>query len=256
MEKVVVGISLNTLFKPKLEKLEVLTNQTDAIFLHHQGQGVYDKGPLFDFIQQLLNCKKHNLLSFIELILISDVSPEISPFIIESLTYYKLEIDQIILSHHTKMADYLKALNVDLYLSADLGLVREVQKLNIMTGLICLKNLRGNVCRFGIDHRLFSDEQMVDAVGKMIPVFGLFQKLLKDIKVSLLTTRSYSVESWVKDLFRLSQCKINEVCFLGVGSIEDISPLFDFSIYIEGCEHEPAIGAPPPDYILNIDFKY
>ena len=90
--------------------------------------------------------------------------------------------------------------------------------------------------------------------GLILRVFGVFQKLLTNFKVSLLTTRSYSVESWVKDLFKLSQCKINEVCFLGIGSTEDVSSLFDLIAYIEGDECEAMIGFPPPDCILNIDF--
>lgn len=54
--------------------------------------------------------------------IISDSPPEISDCIFESLAYYKLEIDNVILSNRTSILDYLAALKVDLFFSSDLNL--------------------------------------------------------------------------------------------------------------------------------------
>ena len=74
MEKVVVAISLSAIFKPKLKKIQTMTDQSDRIFVYHNANEVFDKGPLFSFIEQLL-CAN---LSFVDVMIISDSPPEIS----------------------------------------------------------------------------------------------------------------------------------------------------------------------------------
>ena len=46
MEKVVVAISLSAIFKPKLKKIQTMTDQSDRIFVYHNANEVFDKGPL------------------------------------------------------------------------------------------------------------------------------------------------------------------------------------------------------------------
>ena len=250
MEKVVVAISLSAIFKPKLKKIQTMTDQSDRIFVYHNAKEVFDKGPLFSFIEQLL-CAN---LSFVDVMIISDSPPEISDCIFESLAYYKLEIDNVILSNRTSILDYLAALKVDLFFSSDLNLVQETQKMNILAGLVSLGVTTTHEFKVALDHRLFAKEGMCDAFGKILPVFGFWQKLFANFKVALLTTRCYSVESWVKDLFKLSQCKVNEVCFLGMGGTEDVCRLFDLTVYIEGERQDSLIRTKPTPRILNIDF--
>lgn len=250
MEKVVVAVSLNAIFKPKIKKFKTMADKGDRIFVSHDTKDVFDKGPLFSFVEQLLSAS----LAFVDVMIISDSSPELSVCIFESLTYYQLEIDKVILSNRTSMLDYLRVLGVDLFFSADLTLVREAQKMNIIGGLVSLDRAKTAEVKVALDHRLFAKEGMCDILGKILPLFGLWQRLFVNFKVALLTTRSYSVDSWVKDLFKLSQCKVNEVCFLGVGATEDVCRLFDLTVYIEGVCQDSVKRIKPQPCILNIDF--
>lgn len=254
MEKVVIGISLSAIFRPNRKwKMELVQNSDDK-YIEQNSLDRLEKGPLFNFIYDLLNCKKQQKFSFIEVILISDCSPNLAPCIFESLAYYQLEIDDVILCQRFSIVSYLEAVNADFYFSTDLARVREAQHLNIFSGLVSFENLKGNDVRVGLDHRIFSQEALSSIIGKVMPLLGFFQREFSYFKVTLLTTRSYSVESWVKDLFKMSQCKINEVCFLGIGATEDVCHLFDFSIYIEGEKRETCLGPKPIPCLLNIDF--
>ncbi len=233
METLNIGVDLEAIFQTK--ELE---------------QTTYLKGVLFSFIKRMSELSSQ----IVEIIIFSTADPSISPFVFESLSLYELNVNQVIFTGGETILPYLQALEVEVYLSTNQKAIHEAQLNGILAGFVSSK---GEVSPLAMtfDHRLFLDDMTYTGLGKWVPLLGYLQQQDKEfLSIELMTTRLFSVDRWVKDLFQRSQCKINAICFIASGKGEDLLQLFDVTIYFEGEKREPLSSLPPSDRILNIDF--
>lgn len=222
-----------------------------AIFqINKMCEGIYVEGVLFSFFQQLMRLN-HQI---VEIFIFSTDNPSISPVIFESLSAHQLNIDQVIFTEDESLLPYLQTLEVEVYLSVDQLMVAKAQAEGILAGLIPNKTPLSSLT-IAFDHRLFLDEVTYSGLGKWLPLLGYIQQQDKQsLSIELMTTRSYSVDRWIKELFKNSQCKINAVCFIASGKGADLMELFNVHIYFEGEQREELSQLPNAECILNIDF--
>lgn len=233
MEMLKIGVDLGAIFQ-----------------INKMCEGIYVKGILFSFFQRLMNLN-HQI---VEIYIFSTDTPSISPLVFESLSAHQLHIDQVIFTEEGSLTSYLKALEVEVYLSVDQLLVTKAQTEGILAGLISNKMPRTSLT-IAFDHRLFLDEVTYSGLGKWIPLLGYIQQQDKQsVSIELMTTRSYSVDRWIKELFKNSQCKINAFCFIASGKGTDLMELFNVHIYFEGEQRKELSRIPNSECILNIDF--
>lgn len=245
MEKLIIGVSLETLFE-----LESLYRTKD--FTEKEGS-LFAKGPLFNFMKLLNQINTQQSEFLIEIVIVSDHSPILSTALFHALDYYQLDVSQVILTGLSDISSYLEALEVELYFSTLPHLIHMAQRCKILAGYMML-NQKNDCYRFAFDHRLFADEGGYSALGKWIPLLGFIQRIYQSVQVGMITTRCYSLELWVKELFKMAQCRMDEMCFVVHGGGAEVAKLFNFSIYFEGTPREFLSIASPPPCLLNIDF--
>ena len=232
MEKLNIGVDLDAIFG--------LTIKEDAYF---------EAGPLLSFCQQLMRLN-HQV---VELFAFSMQDPSISSSVFESLSHYGLNINQLIFTGGESIVSYFQALEIEVYLSFDEGDVLEAKKMGILSGVLTKKNVKETL-NFTFDHRLFLDDLPYTGLGKWLPLLGYLQQQKYPLSVELVSTRAYSVDRFVKDLFLESQCKINAMCFIASGKGEDLVELYAPTIYFSAFSSEPLSPLPNAECILNIAF--
>lgn len=248
MEKLVVGVSCEAIFNITNQELSWNDNSQQG-----SEPSILVKGPMLDFVKRLSLLTDHQSDFCVEIVIVSDLSPYLASSLFDSLEYYQLLVSQVILTGGRSISDYLKALEIDLYFSSYTHLIRSAQSVGILAGMVPKR--RGvKDYRFAFDHRLFSDDEGYLALGKLLPLLGFFQRHKQGVRVGIITTRYYSLETWVKDLFKSAECRIDEICFLGCGGQDEVFRLFNFMIYFEGMKRDDILGAPPAPCLLNIDF--
>lgn len=172
--------------------------------------------PILDLIKTLADSEKSEII----LILHKEIPEPISETLnIRAQTLHFEEID-------------ILNLDLDIYFTKNSELLYQIQKKGILGGYI---NQDSMECQVAFDHRLFMDEMTYKAMGSWLQILGNVQKQKKiKIEVSLITTKNYSVEAWIKDLFQNSNCRIDLVCFLGAGGKPEILNFFTPCVYFEG----------------------
>ena len=98
METLNIGLDLETIFQVK-----------------NLNTSTYLKGKLFLLIKKIIDLN----YEMIELIIFSTASPSISPIVFDSLSFYNLNVNQVIFTGGESVLPYLKALEVDVYLSSN-----------------------------------------------------------------------------------------------------------------------------------------
>lgn len=233
METLNIGLDLETIFQVK-----------------NLNTSTYSKGKLFLLVKKIMDLN----YEMIELIIFSKASPSISPIVFDSLSFYDLNVNQVIFTGGESVLPYLKALEVDVYLSSNQADIDEAQKLGILSGYVSNK-LSSSLYRIVFDHRLFMDSVTYFGLGKWIPLLGIIQKQFKEnLFIELMTTPSYSVDRWIKELFLKAECKINAVCYIPSGKGEDLLVLYDVAIYFKGEKRKDLLPLQTSECILNIDF--
>ncbi len=245
MEKLIVGVSLEAIFELSPFQMDDNQNSEERMIL--------SKGPLFDFIKLLNKINGQKVDFSIEVVIISDDSPTISTFLFDALDDYQLEISQVILTGLNDISLYLRALEVELYFSTLPRLIQAAQRCKVLAGFV-MRHQNPKDYRFAFDHRLFADEGGYSSLGKWIPLLGFMQHRYRSVQVGMVTTRCYSLESWVKEMFKMAQCRMDEICFIVHGGGEEVAKLFGFNVYFEGMPREVNSIASPPPCLLNIDF--
>lgn len=248
MEKLVVGVSCEAIFDITNQELSLNGSSPQG-----RQPSILVKGPMFDWVKRLSLLTDCRADFCVEIMIVSDLSPCLASSLFDSFKYYQLLISQVILTGGESISNYLSALEVDLYFSGYKHLIRNAQSVGILAGIIPKRRIMTDY-RLAFDHRLFSDEGGYLALGKLLPLLGCFQRYEQGVKVGIITTRYYSLEAWVKDLFKSAECRIDEICFLGCGGQAEVFGLFNFMIYFEGIKRDDILGAPPAPCLLNIDF--
>lgn len=233
METLRIGVDLETVFQIK-----------------NLNTSTYLKGTLFLLLKRIIDLNYES----IELVIFSMANPSISPKVFDSLSFYNLDVSQVIFTGGETLTPYLQALEVDIYLSSHQADIDEAQKLGILSGYIPNK-LSFSSYRIVFDHRIFMDTITYAGLGKWIPLLGILQKRFKEtFFTELMTTPSYSVDRWIKDLFLEAECRINAVCYIPSGRGEDLLTLYDVDIYFKGEKRKELVPPQPSECILNIDF--
>lgn len=235
METLNIGVDLGAVF------------QIESV---NENQTTYLKGILFSFLKHML-VLNHQV---VDIVIFSTADPSISLRVFESLSHYNLPVEQVIFTGGESVLPYLKSLEVEVYLSIDSSAVAKAQSIGILAGIVSNQD----AClplTIAFDHRLFLDEVTYVGLGKWLPLLGFVQQQDKrSLSIELMTTRSYSVDRWIKDLFLNSQCKVNAVCFIASGRGEDLLSLFDVNVYFEGGRRDEISPLPTSKCVLNIDF--
>lgn len=233
MERLNIGIDLEVIF------------HTEEV-----NESLYVKGVLFSLIEQMTKLNS----DVVELILFSTADPSISSLVFESLSSYGLSFSQVIFTGGGTILPYLKALEVDVYLSVHQDTIREARSSGILSAYVSVKASTSQLT-IVFDHRLFLDEITYNGLGKWVPFLGYLQQQDKQfLSVELMTTRLYSVDRWIKEFFQSAQCKVNAICFIASGRGDDLLELYDVNLYFEGNNDEPLSPLPHSECLLNIDF--
>ena len=233
-----------------MEMLKIGVDLGAVFQMNEVCEGTYVKGVLFSFLQQLMKFN-HQI---VEIFIFSADNPSISPMVFDSFSVHQLNIDQVIFTGGESLISYLQALEVEVYFSADEFVVAKAQAVGILAGVIS-NQVPLSTLSIAFDHRLFLDQVTYSGLGKWIPLLGYIQQQDKQsLSIELMTTRSYSVDRWIKELFKDSQCKINAVCFIASGKGADLMELYNVHIYFEGEQREQLSPLPNSECILNIDF--
>lgn len=232
MERLNIGVDLDAIFEMQINE-----------------HNCYNPGLLLPFCQRLMGLN-HQV---VELFVFSMHDPSISSIVFDSLSYYGLNINQLIFTGGESTVSYLHALEVELYLSFDEKGIRQMKESGILSGLLTRQGYKETLS-FIFDHRLFLDEITYPGLGKWLPLIGYLQQQKYPISVELMTTRTCSVDRLVLELFKESNCKINAMCFIASGKGEDLIELYSPTVYFSACSQEALKPLPNAECILNIAF--
>lgn len=131
-----IGISTRALFDLEREH-EIFERRGVEEYVKYQishEQEILKPGAAFSLIQAFLNLNQQNEERKIEVVIMSKNSAEVSLRIFHSIAYYGLDISKAALTTGAPIAPYLKAYDVDLYLSFSDRDVRDALSSGIAAG--------------------------------------------------------------------------------------------------------------------------
>lgn len=270
-QKLVVGVSSRILFNMQKEN-EIYENKGKEAYIKYQVEHEKDicrPGPGFDFIKAILNMKKQGHGDMVEVILMSHNHAEVSVRIFHSIAYYGLDITRSVFSSGNPLGSYLRAFQLDLFLSEDERDVQSAIDYDIAAGLVSDMGIkypeknRIEQIRFAFDGDavLFSDtsERIYQEKGlqefeqyemkhAMIPLeegpfIRLLRKLTKmqetlqqseiQLRTALVTARSAPAHERVVRTLRAWNLRTDEVFFLGGVQKRDILKAFGAHIFFD-----------------------
>ncbi|MGL4335403.1 MAG: 5'-nucleotidase [Turicibacter sp.] len=233
MEKLVIGISSEALFRIE-DSITFTTQLNDGLKSVIDEEKILAPGPAFSFITAILELNLRVKETLIEVIVLSKRSPDFSIILFDSLDYYGLPMTRGVFTSGDDTRGYIDAFNLDLFISEDKDDVAYAIKQNRLSVLTEKKSLEKNKFKVAFDHRIFLNEGVLGALSKLLPVIGFVQKLkLVELEVALVTTRFYSVDSWIKELFVQSKCKINATLYLGYSGKAELVKFYQPDFYFE-----------------------
>ena len=162
--RLTVGVSTRALFDMEKEHEIFLKHGAEAYVkyeLDHEKE-VLLPGPAFGLVKALLSLNEHERQT--EVVIMSKNSAEASLRIFHSIEHYGLDIAKAALTTGAPIAPYLRAFDVDLYLSADERDVRGALECGVAAGLILQqkrtdqREIRQIRIAFDGDAVLFSDD--------------------------------------------------------------------------------------------------
>lgn len=271
----VIGISSRALFDLRREN-EIFENDGLKAYSEYQIEKeneILKPGLGFSLVSGIL--RLNNLTKGkrkTEVIIMSRNNPDTILRISNSIEHYKLDITRAALTSGQPLTPYLKAFNVDLFLSADEGDVQDAINNGIAAGLLyesdasfnasTLKQIR---IAFDGDAVLFSDESERIYKNHGLEAFldherenatkplpkGPFAKLLKTlaflqkdfghngenpIRTALVTARNFGAHERVIRTLRHWGIRIDEAFFLGGVNKEEILKAFGAHIFFDDQE--------------------
>ena len=271
----VIGISSRALFDLRREN-EIFENDGLKAYSEYQIEKeneILNPGLGFSLVSGIL--RLNNLTKGkrkTEVIIMSRNNPDTILRISNSIEHYKLDITRAALRSGQPLTPYLKAFNVDLFLSADEGDVQDAINNGIAPGLLyesdasfnasTLKQIR---IAFDGDAVLFSDESERIYKNHGLEAFldherenatkplpkGPFAKLLKTlaflqkefghngenpIRTALVTARNFGAHERVIRTLRHWGIRIDEAFFLGGVNKEEILKAFGAHIFFDDQE--------------------
>jgi len=243
-----IGISSRALFDMN-ESHQVFKNkgiEKYAKFQKKHEKNTLEKGVAFPLVEKLLKMNSKDS-KIVEVILLSRNSSDTGLRIFNSIEKYKLDITRAVFSGGESPFPYVDALDIDLFLSADVEDVKRAIDTNIaaahiFTNKVSLSERKELRIAFDADAVIFSDESEVTYKKKGLKKYlleegssedpispGPFNGFLKKlniiqshfpidncpIRIALVTARAAPAHKRVIKTLRKEKIRIDETFFLG-----------------------------------------
>jgi 5'-nucleotidase len=189
----VVGVSSRALFNLEEEE-QIFREQNIRGFREYQlanEDKLLEKGTAFPLVEALLKLNTHVEKPIVEVVIMSKNSPETGVRVLKAIEHYNLPISRWAFSAGEPLAPFIKAFNVDLFLSKD---EKDVQKIadtaNCATALIYdpPQNFEPETDRvkfaFDADAVVFSEESEIIYKTKDIDAFHKHEKENEDVPLN------------------------------------------------------------------------
>ena len=189
----VVGVSSRALFN--LEEEEKIFNKKNIRgYREYQlanEDKLLEKGTAFPLVEALLKLNTHVDKPIVEVVVMSRNSPETGVRVLKAIEHYKLPITRWAFSGGEPLASFVKAYNIDLFLSRDENDVQKIiDTVNCATALIYdpPKNFKPETNRvkfaFDADAVVFSEESEIIYKTKDIDAFHKHEKENEDVPLN------------------------------------------------------------------------
>jgi 5'-nucleotidase len=189
----VVGVSSRALFN--LEEEEKIFNEKNIRgYREYQlanEDKLLEKGTAFPLVEALLKLNTHVDKPIVEVVVMSRNSPETGVRVLKAIEHYKLPITRWAFSGGEPLASFVKAYNIDLFLSRDENDVQKIiDTVNCATALIYdpPKNFKPETNRvkfaFDADAVVFSEESEIIYKTQDINAFHKHEKENEDVSLN------------------------------------------------------------------------
>ncbi len=268
-KKLVIAISSRALFDLEEENSLFEKKGLEKYYRYqiHNENRLLKRGAAFDFVKNILRINRHFDDKLIEVIILSRNNAATGLRIKNSIDKYKLDIERAGWTAGTPISRYLKAFDVDLFLSAHEEDVQEAINAGIAAARIIPKKYKKKHKKrdvhiaFDGDAVLFSDESEKIYKKQGLEAFlahekknaknplpkGPFAKLLKvisriqkefpmeeaPIKTALITARNFSTFERVIRTFDAWNVRVDEAFFLGGVEKKRVVKAFNADIFFD-----------------------
>jgi 5'-nucleotidase len=268
-KKLVIAISSRALFDLEDENILFEKKGLEKYYKYqiNKENKVLKRGAAFDFVKNILRINRHFDDKLIEVIILSRNNAATGLRIRNSIEKYNLDVQRAGWTAGTPISNYLKAFDIDLFLSAHEEDVQEAINTGIAAARIIPKKYKKKSKKkyvhiaFDGDAVLFSDESEKIYQKKGLEAFlkhekknaknplpkGPFAKLLKviskiqqefpmeeaPIKTALITARDFSTFERVIRTFDAWDVRIDEAFFLGGVEKRRVVKSFNADIFFD-----------------------
>lgn len=251
-ETLIIGVSTRALFDLE-EENSIFENKGIECYSQYQlthEQEILKPGSSFLLVQSLLQLNEGREKKMVEVVIMSRNSPETGLRVFNSIQHYQLDISRVALTGGKSLSPYMKAFNIDLFLSRDAADVQKIIDDSACAAAVVydpptdFQNKDHQVkIAFDADAVLFSDDSEyryktkgMDAFQKYEkehedqpldagPFAGLIHKLSKiqslypegecPIRVAIVTSRSAPAHMRVIKTLRSWGVNVDEAYFMG-----------------------------------------
>ncbi|MCJ7764346.1 MAG: 5'-nucleotidase [Thiovulaceae bacterium] len=265
----VIGISSRALFNLEDSNDVFMEEGLDAYRAHQleNEKEVLEKGTAFAVVEALLRLNKISGKKLVEVIVMSRNSPDTGLRVFNTISHYGLEITRAAFSGGTPLSPYLKAFDVDLFLSKSDEDVQAAVDSGIAAAVLyappIAQNLDSEKIRiaFDADAVLFSEESEQIFKTQGLEAFlehektnvntpmkeGPFAKLLmtlsylqrhfpkekSPVRIAIVTARNSPAHERVVQTLRTWGVRVDEAFFLGGLSKDEVLSAFNAHIFFD-----------------------
>jgi len=265
----VIGISSRALFNLEDSNTVFLEKGLDAYRAHQleNEKEILDKGTAFAVVEALLRLNKISGKKLVEVIVMSRNSPDTGLRVFNTISHYGLDITRAAFSGGTPLSPYLKAFDVDLFLSKSEEDVQAAVDSGVAAAVLYAPPLKQNLdsdkirIAFDADAVLFSEEseeifktqgleaflehekRNVDTPMKEGPFAKLlmtlsylqkhFPKEKSPVRIAIVTARNSPAHERVVQTLRAWGVSVDEAFFLGGLSKDEVLSAFNAHIFFD-----------------------
>ena len=265
----VIGISSRALFDLEDSNAVFLEEGLDAYRAHQlkNEKEILKKGTAFAVVEALLRLNKISGKKLVEVIVMSRNSPDTGLRVFNTISHYGLEITRAAFSGGTPLSPYLKAFDVDLFLSKSEEDVQAAVDSGVAAAVLYAPPLKQNLdsdkirIAFDADAVLFSEEseeifktqgleaflehekRNVDTPMKEGPFAKLlmtlsylqkhFPKEKSPVRIAIVTARNSPAHERVVQTLRAWGVSVDEAFFLGGLSKDEVLSAFNAHIFFD-----------------------
>ncbi|MBU1642579.1 5'-nucleotidase [bacterium] len=265
----VIGISSRALFNLEDSNTVFLEEGLDAYRAHQlkNEKEILEKGTAFAVVEALLRLNKISGKKLVEVIVMSRNSPDTGLRVFNTISHYGLEITRAAFSGGTPLSPYLKAFDVDLFLSKSDEDVQAAVDSGVAAAVLYAPPIEQNLdsdkirIAFDADAVLFSEESEQIFKTQGLEAFlehekrnvdtpmqeGPFAKLLmtlsylqrhfpkekSPVRIAIVTARNSPAHERVVQTLRAWGVSVDEAFFLGGLSKDEVLSAFNAHIFFD-----------------------